>query len=73
MVLGSRTLVFNFVSVFLLLHNRSEEACYSPSGSIEEVCAFHPPTGSREENSPKQEAHGPHRSPEKTVQINKHI
>ena len=22
---------------------------------------------------PKQEAHGPHRSPEKTVQINKHI
>ena len=42
-----------FVSVFLLLHNRSEEACYSPTGSIEEVCAFHPPTGSREENSQK--------------------
>ena len=25
------------------------------------------------ENEDKQEAHGPHRSPEKTVQINKHI
>ena len=24
-------------------------------------------------NQKKQEAHGPHRSPEKTVQINKHI
>ena len=24
-------------------------------------------------NKDKQEAHGPHRSPEKTVQINKHI
>ena len=39
-VLGSRTLVVNFVSVFLLLHNRSEEACYSPSGSIEEILCF---------------------------------
>ena len=25
------------------------------------------------QNKFKQEAHGPHRSPEKTVQINKHI
>ena len=29
--------------------------------------------GKELENIEKQDAHGPHRSPDKTVQINKHI
>ena len=58
--------VLHWVHVICLTEAVSSKAPTSEESSCK-------PTASGPVRQRKQEAHGPHRSPEKTVQINKHI